>query len=136
MPGSLQSIVSGAVLASLLICAGFVHADADQHQTDDPRGIKNFLTEHTLIYPDELGGENLIHFGRFGNFDWYFPCQFESGTWNLDPDLVLRLTYDSPRFKPRQYKLARLDDGITLTEPDGGGTTAATLVAGNRLPFG
>lgn len=135
MSGSLKSMVSGAVLASLLICAGFANADTDQHQTEDPRGIKNFLTEHTLIYSDELGGENLIHFGRFGNFDWYFPCQFEGGTWNLGPDLVLRLTYDSPRFKARQYKLARLDEVITLTEPDGG-TTAAKLVAGNRLPFG
>lgn len=123
-------------LASLLVFAGFSNAGADPRPIDDQDGIKNFLTENTLIYPDNQGHENLIHFGRFGNFDWYFPCQFESGSWNLDPDLVLSLTYDSPQFKSRQYRLVRLEGGITLTEPDGGGTTVAKLVAGNRLPFG
>ncbi|MBT3400480.1 MAG: hypothetical protein HN420_10860, partial [Rhodospirillaceae bacterium] len=41
----------------------------------------NFLTENTLIYHGADGQENLIHFGRFGNFDWYFPCTIESGSW-------------------------------------------------------
>jgi len=136
MSGSLKSMVSVAALVSLLVFAGSPNAGADQRDTEDRRGIKNFLTEHTLVYADKLGEENLIHFGRFGNFDWYFPCQFESGSWNLGPDLVLRLTYDSPRFTPRQYRLARRDEGIILTEPDSGGTTVAKLLEGNRLPFG
>lgn len=136
MSTSLKSLVSVAALASLLVFTGLSQAAAAQDQSESQRGIKNFLTEHTLIYTDKQGGENLIHFGRFGNFDWYFPCQFEGGYWNLDPDQVLRLTYDSPQFKSRQYQVDRLNGGVTLTEPDGGGTKVAKLVAGNRLPYG
>ncbi len=35
----------------------------------------NFLTENTLIYPGDDVQENLIHFGRFGNFDWYYTSR-------------------------------------------------------------
>ncbi|NNE83460.1 MAG: hypothetical protein HKN28_05775 [Alphaproteobacteria bacterium] len=136
MSGALRSMISLTVLASLLAFASFSTADANPSTTDGQRGIKNFLTEHTLVYPDKKGEENLIHFGRFGTFDWYFPCQFESGTWNLNTDRVLSLTYDNPDFQSRQYKVARQDDGITLTDPGNDSPTVGKLIAGNRLPFG
>ncbi len=136
MIGTLKSMFSVEALARFLLFAGVAKAGAAQGQAEDPRGIKNFLTENTLVYADEKGEENKIHFGRFGNFDWYFPCQFESGYWNLGPDMTLSLTYDNPQFKSRQYRLVRLDDAITLSEPDGGATTAAKLLTGYRLPFG
>lgn len=135
MLGTLKSMFSVAVVASVLALAGFVEAAADRRDAEDPRGIKNFLTENTLVYPDEKGEENLVHFGRFGNFDWYFPCQFESGSWSLDRDLVLSLTYDNSEFQPREYQLARRDGGITITEPNSGRTTAAKLLEGSHIPF-
>lgn len=135
MVSSLKSMFSVAILASVLAFAGLAEAAADRRDTEDPRGIKNFLTENTLAYPDEKGEENLIHFGRFGNFDWYFPCQFESGLWSLDRNLVLSLTYDNPDFQPREYQLAQRQGEITLTEPNGGRTTVAKLLEGSHIPF-
>ena len=58
-------------------------AGADSRPLEAKRGIDNFLTENTIAYPGRKGEENLIHFGRFGNFDWYFPCEFESGEWTI-----------------------------------------------------
>ena len=124
-----------AALASLLAFAASSKEDVDGHLAARVAAGGDFLSENTLAYPDELGKENLIHFGRFGNFDWYFPCQFESGYWKLDEDQVLHLTYDNPEFKARQYKLAGLADGLELVEPDRGTTTTGKLLAGNRMPF-
>lgn len=136
MLGALRPMIPVTALTSLLVFANFSAAGATPSTSEGQHGIKNFLTEHTLVYPDKKGEENLIYFGRFGTFDWYFPCQFESGTWNLDPNQVLSLTYDNSDFQSRQYKVARQDDGITLTEPENDSTTAGKLIAGNRLPFG
>lgn len=135
MVSTLKSIFSVVILASALAFAGLADAAADRRDAEESRGIKNFLTENTLAYPDEKGEENLIHFGRFGNFDWYFPCQFESGYWNLDRDLVLSLTYDNPEFQPREYQLARREGAITLTEPGSGGIMVAKLLEGSHIPF-
>ena len=93
----------------------------------------NFLTENTLIYPGDDGQENLIHFGRFGNFDWYYPCKFESGLWTLDADNVLRLTYDNRNLADRQYTLLRRGETVTMIEPER--RTEADMVAGNKLPY-
>lgn len=135
MVSTLKSIFSVAVLASVLAFAGLADAAADRRDAEDPRGIKNLLTENTLAYPDEKGEENLIHFGRFGNFDWYFPCQFESGYWSIDRDLVLSLTYDNSEFQPREYQLARREGDITLTEPGSDRITVAKLLEGSHIPF-
>ncbi len=124
------------VLVALLAFAGSANAGTDRFQTEHERGPGSFLIGYTLIFPDELGQEHLIHFSRFGTFDWYFPCQFETGSWELDADRVLRLTYDSSQFAPRTYKLAHREDGITLTEPGGENTTVARVEEGNRLPYG
>jgi hypothetical protein len=136
MRGALRPLIPVIALAGLLAFANFSAAGANPSTSEGQRGIINFLTEHTLVYPDKKGEENLIHFGRFGTFDWYFPCQFESGTWNLDPDQILSLTYDNPDYQSRQYKVTRQDDGITLTEPGNDSATAGKLIVGNRLPFG
>lgn len=93
----------------------------------------NFLTENTLIYPGDDGQENLIHFGRFGNFDWYYTCKFESGLWTLDADNVLRLTYDNRDLADRQYTLSRR--GVTVTMIELERRTEADMVAGNKLPY-
>lgn len=135
MSGPLKSTFAVMALASLLVFAGFSQAGADQHPTDSRRGIDNFLTENTLTYPGRKGEENLIHFGRFGNFDWYFPCQFESGDWSLTDDQTLSLTYHNPNFKPRRFKLDRREGEIALIEPDSENTTVATLLEGNHIPY-
>lgn len=130
MFGTVKSAIAAAALASLVAFAGWAPAGADE------RGIKNFLTENTLVYPGEEGEENLIHFGRFGNFDWYYPCEFETGSWSLGTDMVLSLTYDNPRRAPKRYKLDRYEDRVALLAPDGDSGTTAMLLEGNRLPFG
>jgi len=134
MPHLLKAIVAAVFTVVAMTGAGPADAAAPD-AGGDPRGIKNSLTENTLAYPDAKGEENLIHFGRFGNFDWYFPCQFESGNWRLDSDLVLSLTYDSPRYQPRRYRLARRDGGITMTEPETGTVTVAKLLEGSHIPY-
>ncbi len=96
-----------------------------------------FLTENTLIYPGADGEKNLIHFGRFGNFDWYFPCKFESGSWSLDPDNVLSLTYDNKDFADQTFRLTpREGEGglqVQMIAPDR--TLAAVMEEGNTLPY-
>lgn len=124
-----------ATAAIVLAWPGAAYAAADRSAGDDPRGIDNFLTENTLAYPDEKGERNLIHFGRFGNFDWYFPCEFESGYWSLSSDMVLSLTYDNPRFAPRQYRLKQREDGVAMTEPASGRVAVAELLEGSHIPF-
>ena len=108
-----------------------VQADIESPEADLPPA--NFLTENTLIYPDRDGEENLIHFGRFGNFDWYYPCTFESGLWTLDADNVLNLTFDNQDWPDRSYRLSRNDDAVLMIEPER--TTEARLTAGNKLPY-
>lgn len=124
-----------AALAGLLVLTGLPPARAETPPDDDKRGITNFLTENTLSYPGRAGEENLIHFGRFGNFDWYFPCEFESGAWSLSDDRTLSLTYDSAKFAPRQFKLEQHEHSITLVEPGSETITMATLLDGNHIPF-
>jgi hypothetical protein len=135
MTGSLKSLVSVAAVASLLVLAGLSAVSAEPHPADGKSGIKNYLTENTLSYPGREGEENLIHFGRFGNFDWYFPCEFESGDWTLADDQTLSLTYHSSKFEPRQFKLEQREDGIALIEPDRETITVATLLDGNHIPY-
>lgn len=135
MFGTLKSLVSLAVVACVLVFAGLAEAAAAQSDIDGKRSIKNFLTENTLVYADEKGEENLIHFSRFGSFDWYFPCQFESGLWSLGQDLILSLTYDNPDFQPREFQLVRQQDEITLTEVNSGNTGPAKLLEGSHIPF-
>ena len=108
-----------------------VQADIESPEADLPPA--NFLTENTLIYPDRDGEENLIHFGRFGNFDWYYPCTFESGLWTLDADNVLSLTYDNRKLPDRSYRLSRAGESVLMIEPDR--TTQASLTVGNKLPY-
>ncbi|MEK9965640.1 MAG: hypothetical protein VW582_04655 [Rhodospirillaceae bacterium] len=92
-----------------------------------------FLTENTLIYPGADGQQNLIHFGRFGNFDWYFPCTIESGRWSLDADNVLHLTYDNTDFADRTIRLAPDADRVEMITAER--TTTAVMVEGNKLPY-
>jgi hypothetical protein len=93
------------------------------------------ITDNTLVYPGDDGKENLIHFGKYGNFDWYFPCQMESGSWTLDPDGTLHLTYDNSDFAPRDYALALDGRDIAMADPATGGRTAAEIIRGNVLPY-
>ncbi len=130
-----RSVVTVAALASLLTFASIAKAATEPHPDGDPRGIKNFLTEKTLTYPGAEGKENFIHFGRFGNFDWYFPCEIESGTWSLAEDQTLNLTYHNSDFTTRQYKLERQNDGVKLIESGSENITVATLLEGNQVPY-
>ncbi|MDH3739092.1 MAG: hypothetical protein OER92_07850 [Alphaproteobacteria bacterium] len=135
MAGALRSILSLTAWASLVMFAGLSDALAERSAAEGKPGIDNFLTENTLTYPGQEGEQNLIHFGRFGNFDWYFPCEFESGDWSLGDDQTLRLTYHNPRYKPRQLKLEKREDGIALVEPGQQNITVAKLLEGNKIPW-
>ena len=135
MAAWLRSRVSLAALAGLLVFAGSSNVYADPHPATSKPGINNFLTENTLSYPGREGEENLIHFGRFGNFDWYFPCQFESGEWSLADDQTLSLTYDSFKFAPQKFKLEQREDGVALIEPDSENITVAQMLEGNHIPY-
>ena len=120
-----------ATLATIIVLSGGVaRAETSRPEVDLPP--RNFLTEHTLVYPAPDGEEHLIHFGKFGNFDWYYPCTFESGSWALDADNVLSLTYDNRKRVDRRYTLSRQGEAVLMIEPDR--TTEAALVPGNTLP--
>jgi hypothetical protein len=97
--------------------------------------LDDAITDNTLVYPGSDGKENLIHFGKYGNFDWYFPCRIESGSWTLDPDGTLHLTYDNSDFAPRDYGLALDGRDIAMADPATGGRTAAEIIRGNVLPY-
>jgi hypothetical protein len=118
-----------AALAVMLLPA--FAARASETSSEPPAAT--FLTENTLIYPGADGQQNLIHFGRFGNFDWYFPCTIESGRWSLDADNVLRLTYDNTDFADRTIRLAPDGDWVTMVTPER--TANAVMVEGNKLPY-
>lgn len=135
MAGGIQSWFGAVIVAGALLLAGAADAAAGRDAGDDRRGINNFLTENTLAWPDEKGERNLMHFGRFGNFDWYFPCQFESGYWSLADDLVLSLTFDNRNYPPRTYQLDRRGDALTLTDPKTGRVAVAELLEGSHIPF-
>lgn len=111
-------------------------ADTDRPETELMRGPGGFLVDHTLIFPGTDGQEHLIHFTRFGTFDWYFPCQFETGEWSLSADQVLQLTYDSRLHAPRAFQLTQRADGLVLAEQDHDTMIVAQLVEGDRLPYG
>ena len=124
------------VAALFALVLGATPATAEKIVTEHERGPGRYLIDHTLIFADEQGREHLIHFSRFGTFDWYFPCQFETGSWHLSADQLLRLTYDSSEFAPRTFHLARDDGGLFLSDPARETVTVARLQEGNRLPFG
>lgn len=121
-----KAVATVMMVTGLLLAGGPVHAEPKSADT-------SFLSEHTLIYPNRDGKEELIHFGRFGNFDWYYPCTIESGSWSLDADNVLSLTYDNTDFAPRSYRLAQKDGGVQMIESDR--TTQAFIASGNLLPY-
>jgi len=123
-------------LKAAVVAVGLVAFSAPaQAETGLP--APNFLTENTLVYPDADGEKNLIHFGRFGNFDWYFPCTFESGSWALDADNNLSLTYDNTDFADQTFRLdpSEGDGGlrVQMIAPDR--TLAAVMEEGNTLPY-
>lgn len=119
------------------VAAAFLLALAAPANAESGLPAPTFLTEKTLIYPGVDGRENLIHFGRFGNFDWYFPCTIESGSWALDPDNVLSLTYDNTDFADQTLRLVPREgpEGVSvqMTAPDH--TTVAVMEEGNKLPY-
>jgi len=128
--GHINRLKAAAVAAVLLALSAPVHAESGLP-------APNFLTENTLIYPGVDGEKNLMHFGRFGNFDWYFPCKFESGSWALDADNNLSLTYDNTDFADQTFRLAPSEgtEGlqVQMIAPDR--TLAAVMEEGNTLPY-
>ena len=123
-----------------LAAVGYLAADAALVARRSPAPApltRDGLVDHSLVFADTAGQEQVYYFGRFGNFDWYFPCEFESGSWTIDADRVLHLTYDNPDFAPRELNLSRNGGGLTVADARGRmGPTAAEIAAENRLPFG
>ena len=123
-------------LKAAVFAVGLLALSAPAH-AESGLPAPNFLTENTLVYPDADGERNLIHFGRFGNFDWYFPCTFESGSWALDADNNLSLTYDNTDFADQTFRLAPREGSeglqVQMIAPDR--TLAAVMEEGNTLPY-
>lgn len=133
---SIRSVLAATVIGGLMMFAIAPATVADQPGPHPGFGAQNFLTSNTLVYTDKDGQPNHLYFGRFDNFDLYFPCQFESGAWKLGEDMVLSLTYDNATFKPKQFRLVKTEDGFNLAAPDGAVLTTAKLLQGNHLPLG
>jgi hypothetical protein len=130
--------IATAALACGLLTGSLLTVGISAAHADTPPGSAGVsaaeLTGNTLAWPDGKGGTNLIHFGRFGEFDRYVPCQFESGAWQLGADRVLHLQYVNPQLAPRDYVLSRDGSAVTLAAPDGE-TFVAELQEGDRLPY-
>jgi len=126
-------------LFGLLILPLPALADGDEAERLTGFGQKNFLTGNTLTYKDEKGIPQSLYFGRFDNFDWYFPCEFESGAWKLTETgsgtSDLALSYDNAKFKPVSVSLTRTESLYRIRFPSGHVSTAK-LEEGNRLPVG
>ena len=134
----LRTIAAAAALAGGLLAGGLLTVGMTAARADTSPGGAGVsaaeLTGNTLAWPDGKGGTNLIHFGRFGEFDRYIPCQFESGAWQLGADRVLHLQYVNPQLAPRDYALSRDGSALTLTAR-GGESFVAELQEGDRLPY-
>lgn len=96
---------------------------------------RDALVHHSLVFFDAQGQEQIYYFGRFDNFDWYFPCEFATGSWALDAGNVIRLSYDNPRFAARDLRLTGAGKMLTVAD-SGGAPTRAEITRENRLPFG
>lgn len=123
--------LAGPLVALLLLtpCAGFA-ASSGQDEA-----LKAAITENTLVFPGADGQTNFMHFSRYGTFDWYFPCQIESGQWSLEAGGELHLTYDYPGFAPRTYHLAQQGDAVVMTEAESSGVTRGEIARGNTVPY-
>jgi len=135
-PIVMTAVLFVAVLSVATSSRTLAAADTDRPETELMHGPGGFLVDHTLIFPGGDGQEHLIHFTRFGTFDWYFPCQIETGEWSLSADQILQLTYDSRLRAPRAFQLTQDADGLVLAERDHDTTIVAQLVEGDRLPYG
>lgn len=128
MTGPMRTILVAAALAASVVFANPPVQAATDALTPDS------LSGNTLVWPRPDGENTLIYFGRFGNFDRYVPCTFESGTWTLGPDRQLNLTYDRPSIEPQRFGLTKQGDGVAMTAPDGS-TFVAELQEGDHLPW-
>jgi len=121
------------MLSAVLLALAPAAASAASPDADDT--LKSVITENTLVYPGADGQTNFIHFSRYGSFDWYFPCQIESGRWSLEAGDELHLTYDYPGFAARTYRLAQQGDTVVMTEAESGGVTRGEIARGNTVPY-
>jgi len=128
-----------ALLAALLaaMLAGGLPGSALARSDSSEADLKRLFTDHTLVYRDRRTGEmNSLYFGRFGNFDRYFPCEFTDGTWWIGDGATLCLKDSSGNGRPTCLKPRIKGDAVTFFAPGGEVAMEAKLLAGNRLPFG
>jgi len=99
--------------------------------------INKQFSGHTIHYIDQASGEqHSIYFGRFGDFEKYFPCQYVDGTWWINAKGALCLKYSTedqhkwcrkPQIRGSKVTFSSSSNEILLT---------AKIVGGNKLPFG
>lgn len=99
--------------------------------------INKQFSDHTIHYIDQASGEqHSIYFGRFGDFEKYFPCQYVDGTWWINTKGALCLKYSTedqhkwcrkPQIRGAKVTFSSSANEILLT---------AKIVGGNKLPFG
>ena len=129
---SALAVIALAGLAAVVFAAQRAAMDA---RTAVAPLTRDALVHHSLVYYDAQGKEQIYYFGRFDNFDWYFPCEFATGSWALGAGNVIRLSYDDPRFAARELRLAGAARTLTVADA-GGAPTRAEITKENRLPFG
>jgi len=115
----------------LIFAAGSAQASAFTDSARKP------FADHTLKYKDKASGLIFsIYLGRFGDFERYFPCQFDHGKWWVAKDGQLCIKFESKKFKGFCRVPKVEGKSITLSSTEGRSQTTAQFLDGNKTPFG
>ena len=120
------------VLALVLI---FATGSTQASVLSDP--ARKPFADHTLKYKDKASGLDFsIYLGRFGDFERYFPCQFDHGKWWITKDGQLCIEYERKKFKGFCMIPKVEGETITLSSTKGKLQTTAQFLDGNKTPLG
>lgn len=109
----------------------------DTNNGSDPNKLKKLFSDHTIHYIDkESGKQHSIYFGRFGDFEKYFPCEYVDGTWWINEQGALCLKYSAGDQDPSCNKPVIDGSKVTLSSSTSETLLVAKIFEGNKLPFG
>jgi len=102
--------------------------------------LQNRLANHTFIYVDRITGlSHSIYFGKLGNYDEYFRCEFTDGNWWLakNGQICLLDRIDNSRRNGSSCLKPKFNGNVLSFQDDTGNLSYhAKLVKGYALPFG
>ena len=76
--------ITGVFFSTILLAYSLsaTHANEGKAPTATSNTLTQQFSDHTIHYTDKASGkQHSIYFGRFGDFEKYFPCQYVDGTW-------------------------------------------------------